>query len=217
MHRTLRRQIERYIPDVETETLSIQKLLDAISVSYEDFDRDRELTARSLTISSRELSESVTLFREILNTIEEGVVVADSKGRVIHYNKRFVEICSLPPEVMNNRHLLLIFTHILDHTVDKIKSQNIFPASMDLIEETEDVLHFPESRVVEVRSRAQLVEGRNIGRMWTFRDVTARLASEDALKSKLVAFERLNAAMVDRELKMIELKEKIARLEGTKT
>ena len=45
-----------------------------------------------------------------------------------------------------------------------------------------------------------------------FFDVTDRRAAEDALERKVLELERFNRAMVDRELRIIELKREINRL-----
>jgi hypothetical protein len=46
------------------------------------------------------------------------------------------------------------------------------------------------------------------------RDITARKKVEGELQEKLLELERMNKMMIDRELKMSELKQKIAVLES---
>ncbi|MDZ7611749.1 MAG: PAS domain S-box protein [Candidatus Moranbacteria bacterium] len=59
-------------------------------------------------------------------------------------------------------------------------------------------------------------EGKTIGGVESFEDISKRKKMEDNLEEKLDELERMNKLMVDREKKMIELKEKIKRLENKK-
>jgi sensor histidine kinase regulating citrate/malate metabolism len=74
-----------------------------------------------------------------------------------------------------------------------------------------------DGRTVEINTRPQLLDGKPVGRVWSFRDVSELLQVEDELTKKLSALERLNKAMVNRELKMVELKKRIAELEKVPT
>ncbi len=57
------------------------------------------------------------------------------------------------------------------------------------------------------------IEGRMVLQA-TVRDIGKQKKAEEELNTKLAEFERMNKVMIGRELKMVELKSKIKRLEG---
>jgi signal transduction histidine kinase/ActR/RegA family two-component response regulator len=59
-------------------------------------------------------------------------------------------------------------------------------------EETFDVLELVDGRVIERFSRIQVVDGRNVGRVWSFRDITLNRRAEEALREETRILELLN-------------------------
>lgn len=65
MHRALERQIKKYLKDQSLlSNKELQGFLNAINITYNNFDEDRQLVDRSLEISSRE-------FRELTNNLSQ--------------------------------------------------------------------------------------------------------------------------------------------------
>ena len=58
--------------------------------------------------------------------------------------------------------------------------------------ESLDLLELLDGRVFERYSTPQLIEGRNIGRVWSFRDITERRRSEERLRDESRVLELLN-------------------------
>lgn len=215
MHKTLARQLEHHIKDDGAVPAEWQELLDAISGTYESFDRDRILIERSLEISSRELKEFISMLQATLDSTSEGIIVINNKDELMNHNKRFVEIWGIDEETLRTRDVKKTMALM----IDKVTNSFLFGKNMDVAhtqpnEKSEPfVVKFKDGRTVEVNSRPQMIEGVSVGRVWSFRDVTNHLGIQDELRTKLDALERLNKAMIDRELKMIELKKEIARLQ----
>jgi PAS domain S-box-containing protein len=216
MHKTLARQIDRYLEDMVIEDPKFHELFEAVSATYEGLDQDRLLIERSLDISSKEMRGLIALLQTTLDSIGEGIIVIDIKGHVVNYNKRFLEIWQVPEEIMETKDSEKVVGWGVDKVFDpKGFQQKIDEAFASANDGPLHVIKFKDGRTVEVNSKPQIVDGVTMGRVWSFRDITKHLITEDELKTKLNALERLNKAMIDRELKMVELKKKIAQLEST--
>ena len=57
--------------------------------------------------------------------------------------------------------------------------------------ETFDVLELKDGRVFERNSAIQLIKQRNVGRVWSFRDITQRKRAEDALANEKRVLEKI--------------------------
>lgn len=214
MHKTLQRQISRYIEDPSQITQQWQNLLDSISETYDGFDSDRLLIERSLEVSSKELKELVALLQATLDSTDEGIMVVSDKGLLMNHNKRFEEIWQISPEILETRKEMQATEAVLDKVFDPVAFKQYVESARDHPDEaTSYVVKFKDGRTIELNSRPELIEQTNVGRVWSSRDITKYLTIEKELTSKVDALERLNKAMVDRELKMIELKKKIKFLE----
>lgn len=118
LHKSLKRQIERYLgadPDLSPELL---KLFEAVSEAYVHFDEDREMTERSFEISSRELAdinrniekEVENRTRELrleharfiasANSLNAGLIICDGAGVAIVLNRTARNILSYSPPTL---------------------------------------------------------------------------------------------------------------------
>jgi diguanylate cyclase (GGDEF)-like protein/PAS domain S-box-containing protein len=126
-----------------------------------------------------ELNGSLAILRAIIESTADGILVADENGKVLCYNQLYVDMWSIPRELMEAaKHLLLI-----EYCSNQLKDPQQFQRSTKEIyvmwpPESFDVLHFNDGRVFERYTKIKLVEGRNVGRVWSFRDVTQRKQAE---------------------------------------
>lgn len=71
MHKILNRQIKRYLGNQPKLNSKVTGLLQAVSQTYEEFDRDRKLIERSLEISSKELTDKNLKLKEEIDAVNE--------------------------------------------------------------------------------------------------------------------------------------------------
>ncbi len=217
MHPTLVRQLRRATGLAPEEVVSPWKeLLEAVERTYTDFDEDRALIERSLEVSSSELRALIALLQATLEATNEGVLVVDGKDKVANYNQRFVDIWQVEKEVLALRDPLKILEAVVDMVNDPhALRENVEYAFAHPNESTHILISFKDGRHVELSSKPQFIDNKGAGRVWSSRDITERVQAEIELKTKLATLERLNRAMVDRELKMVELKDRIKEMERT--
>ena len=130
----------------------------------------------------RRVEQQTETIRASLESAADGILVLDAMGRVVAHNTKFVELWGIPKAILasdNSREWL-------SHVLPQVKDPEAFLGKMrSLYEDSEaqcdDLVEFKDGRVFERHSEPQRAWGRNIGRVWGFRDITARRRAEKAL------------------------------------
>jgi len=161
----------------------------------------------SLKTAQQELRRSLSLLEATLESTADGLLVVSPDGRISSFNRRFVQLWGIPHPVLESRDDHRAIEFVLGQLADpaaftaKVEALYAHPEA-----ESFDVLHFKDGRVFERYSRPQQVEGAVVGRVWSFRDVTARARAEAAvheLNAELearVAMRTADLALANREL-----------------
>jgi|WetSurMetagenome_2_1015567.scaffolds.fasta_scaffold00353_14 PAS domain-containing protein len=214
LHKTLIRQISKYFGNESEIPDRLRDLFVAISDTYNHFDEDLKLVERSLEISSKELSDSVSKLQATLDSTRDGILVVDREGKITGYSKRFAEMWNIPQEIL--------LTHDDNKTIafvlNQLKYPDVFLAKVkEFYEKPEtegdDILEFKDGKIFERSTHPQRVGTSIIGRVWNYHDATKRMKAEQQLKEKMEELEKLNKFMVAREIKMVELKKQIEKLQ----
>ena len=124
-------------------------------------------------------SLTVSVLQSTLESTADGILVVDLKGKIVSHNRRFEEMWGLSPT--------LIASHDDAELIDRVRNQLVNPQLFvdgireryaDADADSFDVLTFKDGRVVERYSIPLRLEARAVGRVWSFRDVTARRRAE---------------------------------------
>jgi PAS domain S-box-containing protein len=181
---------------VEERTRELSKLNEKLC----DDIKARERAEEDLRRANRELikevearkyaedasKQSVSLLRATIESTNDGILVVDKCGMVVDWNKRFLEMWSIPDQLI----LLRNDDHLLAFVQNQLVNSDEFVAKVRILynqpeEESLDMLRFKDGRIFERYSRPQYIFNQIVGRVWSFRDITERKRmEEDILKSQ---------------------------------
>jgi PAS domain S-box-containing protein len=139
----------------------------------------------ALELRTEELAHSLAMMRATLESTTDGILVTDDAGKVTGFNGKFVQMWRIPHETIDSRehrHLLeLCGQQVADAEQFRIRVDDIYASSPP---ESYDLLELTDGRVFERFSKIQFVDERNVGRVWSFRDITERRRAEEALRKQ---------------------------------
>jgi diguanylate cyclase (GGDEF)-like protein len=134
----------------------------------------------SLTLELKNRAYREALLSATLESTGEGILASDD-SHVLAFNKRFLEMWRLEPDAM--RSFETVRRHISAKTALSGMVSDANEAFAGATGETIDVLELDDGRVFERSSRPQVIGDKMIGRVWSFRDVTAQRRAEAALRT----------------------------------
>ncbi len=140
----------------------------------------------SLTLELRSRAKREALLAATLESTAEGIFAAD-ESRVLAFNQRFLDIWRLDSRAM--RSLDEVRDYIERRTVEtrlvRAADEALAGAAGHVVNVLEivDEIELDDGRVLERCSRPQKLGNRVIGRVWSFRDVTAQRRAEAALRA----------------------------------
>ncbi len=130
-----------------------------------------------------ELRASNSLLTATLESTADAILVVDLHGHITSWNGRFAEMWRLPADVLaagdNARALSMVVTDLLDPEAF-IEKLNELYATPEV--SSHDVLKFKDGRVFERDSLPQRLGDEIVGRVWSFRDITAHHELEQQLQ-----------------------------------
>jgi len=162
-------------------------------------------------------TESVLL--ATLESIEDGLLIVSNSGRISHYNRRFLEIWSIPKERMADPEDQILIDCVASQLVDPERFKKDIREIYDNAAPTHDTLQFKDGRIIERFSSPLKSSQEEPERMWLFRDVTARVRAESALQDRQEQLSSIFRAapcgislLIDR--RAIEINDAVCRITG---
>jgi PAS domain S-box-containing protein len=139
-----------------------------------------------------ELATALAMMHATLESTTDAILVTDEGNDVREFNEKYVALWGIPPHMMVSTHA----SELWNYVSAQLKDPAGYLARIDQIvasaaPETFDVLQLKDGRVLERNSAIQLIKQRNVGRVWTFRDITQRKRAQDALANEKSVLEKI--------------------------
>jgi PAS domain S-box-containing protein len=149
----------------------------------------------------RRVQNQTETIRATLESTEEGILVVDERGKITAFNEKFAELWPVPESILASRDEDNVFSCLSSRLKDPVRfHMRVGQLYAHPNEQSDDVIELRDGRIFERHSSPQQVRGKNVGRVWGFRDVTERTRAEE-VRSKLAAIvESSDDAIIGRTL-----------------
>ncbi|TDU63187.1 HAMP domain-containing protein [Prosthecobacter fusiformis] len=138
---------------------------------------------------TQELAKSLSLLNATLDSTADGIIAIQFTGEVVCHNRHFAEMWSIPPELLEkpdkNKLLEFIAAKTVNPEVFIFKGKEL---ELPLEKEVFDRIYLKSGQTFERYAKPQLVNGKEVGVVINFRDITSR---EQAVTSLAEANTRL--------------------------
>ena len=186
-----RREVEHAIRLANTD---VDKRVEERTTELAKANAALRLENQSRRETERRLQDTISLLNATLNSTRDGILVVGTDRKVTGCNQRFIQMWHLQCDSA----IGLEDTELLSAVVDQLENPDEFVRKVRaLYSDSEatcfDVLQFKDGRIYERYSQPQRLDDRTVGRVWSFRDVTAARQMEEELRQsqKIEALGRL--------------------------
>lgn len=140
--------------------------------------------ARDITTykeAEEKLEKKEKILRATLNATDDGILVVDNNRQVLEANELYFRMWNIPWDLysLNNE------TALLKHIKRQLLDPDVFEAWVNFTYEVPVTEHYTavltDEKIYDVFSTPLMDKGHMIGRVWSYRDITARITAEKEL------------------------------------
>ena len=130
-------------------------------------------------MTDRGARAALSALRAAFDATADGILVVDRQGNYVTSNRVFHEMWRIPRQLLRRG----TERRVAKFALSQIKNADSLIAQVieihnSLHKRSRNVVQFVDGRHFECVSMPQLIAGKNVGRVWSFRDVTDRVRAE---------------------------------------
>lgn len=129
------------------------------------------------------IEKTSSLLQETLESSNEAILVVDFNNMWVVHNQNFIEMWHIPNEIIISNDDNAALSFILKQIED---AEGFLNKVFDLYNSPEasssDIINLKNGKIIERYSIPQRINGKVVGRVWRFLDITARARAEQALQ-----------------------------------
>jgi PAS domain S-box-containing protein len=147
------------------------------------FIRTVSLDITALKQAEAEREHSYSLLQATLDATSDAILVADLESNVTATNRACLDLWQIPESLLFSGDAKAITDHVLGRVSDPDEYLRRLKeiVDQDRAVATHDVFTLVDGRTIERHTAPQLLRGKIVGRLWSFRDITEKLAAQQAL------------------------------------
>lgn len=155
----------------------------------------RDITERKKAEETVKQNES--LLKAIFESTGDGILVVNNKGQVAYKNSEFIKMWKIPKKLAKSTDDEKLIDFALGQLIDPLQFVNKVKELYNSSKSDSDILYFKDGRIFERNSQPLIVGNANEGRVWSFSDITKRVAAETALNNSEQKYKDLFEKSVD--------------------
>ncbi|MBD2178297.1 PAS domain-containing protein [Pseudanabaena sp. FACHB-1998] len=157
---------------------------------------------RDRKAAEAEINKSFAALGATLEATADGILVLDAIGNIIICNQKFVDLWCIPERIFTSHD----DSHILKYVSSRITSSQYFHKfgkGLASDQNSFEIVELDDGRTLECYSQPQNIMNSCAGRVWSLRDITARIASEALIRASEEKY-RLQAEKLENALQELK-------------
>ena len=128
------------------------------------------------------LQHSLSVTRATLESSTDGILVVSNDDTIIDYNDRFIDMWNIPKDIVNNMTSSNIMEWITKHVEDPHAIvESLARAKANEEHASSSIVRCKDLKIFESSYQPHRMNGKIIGRVWSFHDITKRAHLEEKL------------------------------------
>ena len=192
LHELLRRQIEECLDEPKSRPDIVQALLERVDETYRDAELDLKISEGNTTHRAKDdttraegpgVHNTLSMLKAAFDATADGILVIDLEGNYVASNRIFHEMWRIPRHLLHRGQERAVAKFAMSQFKN---SESLFEKAMAIHKSSQarssNVVQFHDGRFFECVSMPQLIAGQNVGRVWSFRDVTDQVRTEERIR-----------------------------------